>query len=169
MTGFYISAIVAIIATLMTITRANIVHALLYFIVSLLATASIFFILGAPFAAALVVIINAGAIIVLFVFVIMMLNLGPQSAEQERSWLNGGMWLGPSILSIILIIELIYSVVSGSSIISGSNVISPSQTGAAVFGPYILGVEIAAMLLVAGLLGAYHLGRNIESMKGKDE
>ena len=169
MTGFYISAVIAIIATLMTITRTNIVHALLYFIVSLLATAAVFFMLGAPFAAALVIIINAGAIMVLFVFIIMMLNLGPQSAAQERSWLKPGMWIGPAILAAILIIELIYMLTSGGSIACGANVISPSQTGIALFSKYILGIELAAMLLVAGLLGAYHLGRNISNGQGKEE
>ena len=55
---------------------SNAVHALLYLVVSLLAVAVVFFTLGAPFVAALEVIIYAGAIMVLFVFVVMMLNLG---------------------------------------------------------------------------------------------
>jgi hypothetical protein len=82
---FYISAAVAVGATFLTITRVNVVHSLLYFICSLLATGVMFFVLGATFVAALVVIINAGAIMVLFVFVIMMLNVGPQSADQEKA------------------------------------------------------------------------------------
>ena len=65
-------------------------HALLYLVVSLLSVALIFFMLGAPFAAALEVIVYAGAIMVLFVFVVMMLNLGPQTAAQERQWLDPG-------------------------------------------------------------------------------
>ena len=72
----YISGFVAIISTLMVITRTNAVHALLYLIVSLLSVALVFFLLGAPFVAALEVIIYAGAIMVLFIFVIMMLNVG---------------------------------------------------------------------------------------------
>ena len=71
---FYLSAAVAVAATLMVVTRASAVHALLYLIVSLLAVAVVFFVLGAPFVAALEVIIYAGAVMVLFVFVIMMLN-----------------------------------------------------------------------------------------------
>ena len=74
--AFYIAAIVAIVSTVLTITRLNAVHALLYLIVSLLAVAVVFYALGAPFVAALEVIIYAGAIMVLFVFVVMMLNLG---------------------------------------------------------------------------------------------
>jgi NADH-quinone oxidoreductase subunit J len=73
---FYIAAAVAIASTMMAITRLDEVHALLYLIVSLLAIAVVFFVLGAPFVAALDVIIYAGAIMVLFVFVVMLLNLG---------------------------------------------------------------------------------------------
>ena len=97
--AFYICSAVAIISTVMVITGLNAVHSLLYFIVSLLAVGLIFFVLGAPFAAVLVIIINAGAIMVLFVFVIMMLNLGQQAIEQEKSWLSPRTWAGPAALT----------------------------------------------------------------------
>ena len=93
---FYISAFIAVLATFLVITRTNAVHALLYLIVSLLAVALIFFTLGAPFVAALEVIIYAGAIMVLFIFVIMMLNLGGEATKQEASLLTPGIWIGPS-------------------------------------------------------------------------
>ena len=67
---FYISAAVAIAATLCVVTHADPVHALLYLTVSLLAVALIFIILGAPFIGALEVILYAGAIMVLFIFVV---------------------------------------------------------------------------------------------------
>ncbi len=157
---FYISAVIAVLSTLAVITRLNAVHALLYLIVSLLAVAIIFFTLGAPFVAALEVIIYAGAIMVLFVFVMMLLNLGPQTAAQERQWLNGKIWIGPAILSLILLAELVY-VLSARSITAtlGATIIDPKQVGVALFGPYLLGVELASMLLLSGLVGAYHLGR----------
>ena len=89
---FYISAAVAIVSTALAISRSNAVHALLNLIVSLLAVAVIFFTLGAPFIAALEVIIYAGAIMVVFVFVVMLLNLGDQAAAQERQWFSPGIW-----------------------------------------------------------------------------
>ena len=76
---FTITSAVAIFATVMMITRLNAVHGLLYLILSLLAVGVIFFLLGAHFAAVLEVIIYAGAIMVLFVFVIMMLNQGQKN------------------------------------------------------------------------------------------
>ncbi|MGH8067795.1 MAG: NADH-quinone oxidoreductase subunit J [Candidatus Entotheonellia bacterium] len=156
---FYIAAAVAIIATCRVITALNAVHALLYLIVSLLAVALIFFALGAPFVAALEVIIYAGAIMVLFVFVIMMLNLGPQATARERQWLQPKMWGGPAILAMGLIVELIYVLASSGRQASGVSVVEPKQVGIALFGPYLLGVELASLLLLAGLVGAYHLGR----------
>src|SRR6476661_7847919 len=95
---FYVSAIVAVVATLFAITRRHAVHALLYLIVSLLAIAVIFYILGAPFIAALELIIYAGAIMVLFVFVVMMLNLGDVTKDKEREWLTPRAWIGPIII-----------------------------------------------------------------------
>ena len=85
---FYISALVALLATFRVVTGTNPVHALLNLIISLLAVAMIFFALGAPFAGALEIIVYAGAIMVLFVFVVMMLNLGESTIEQERRWLS---------------------------------------------------------------------------------
>ena len=87
--AFYITAIVAIVSTVLTITRLNAVHALLYLIVSLLAVAVVFYTMGAPLVAALEVIIYAGAIMVLFVFVVMMLNLGKRAAIIEGQWMQG--------------------------------------------------------------------------------
>lgn len=156
---FYISALVAVIATALVITRTNAVHALLYLIVSLLAVALIFFALGAPFVAALEVIIYAGAVMVLFIFVIMMLNLGSSAAQQESALLTPGIWIGPSVLCGILACELVYFLVGAHSSIPDPGIVSTKQVGIALFGPYALGVELASMLLLAGLVGAYHLGR----------
>jgi len=156
---FYISAVVAVLSTLMVITRLNAVHALLYLIVSFFSVAVIFLVLGAAFVAALEIIIYAGAIMALFVFVIMMLNLGPRAQEQESQWLKPKMWIGPSLLAFVLVGELIYLIaVTGTTATAGAEV-TPKQVGIALFGPYLLGVELASMLLMAGLVGAYHLGR----------
>ena len=156
---FYIAAAVSISSTVMVITRLNAVHALLYLIVSLLAVALIFLRLGAPFIAALEVIIYAGAIMVLFVFVIMMLNLGPRATERESSWLRPRMWPGPIVLTIILLIELIYILMQSGVQVIGTETIEAKQVGIALFGPYLLAAELASMLLLAGVVGAYHLGR----------
>ena len=156
---FYISAVVAVVSTVMIITRTSAVHALLYLIVSLLSVALIFFSLGAPFVAMLEVLIYAGAIMVLFVFVIMMLNLGGEAAKQESQWLSPGIWKGPSVLCALLAAELIYAFTTGPERLTAATMITPKQVGMTLLGPYVVGVELASILLLAGLVGAYHLGR----------
>jgi NADH-quinone oxidoreductase subunit J len=163
---FYLAAAVALISTVMVITRLNPVHALLYMILSLLSVALIFYTLGAPFIAALEVITYAGAIMVLFVFVVMLLNLGPQTISKERQWLKPRAWLGPGILALILLAELIY-LTSGTNLIMTGAEITPKQVSVALFGTYLLGVELASILLLAGLVGAYHLGRRTEEVKSQ--
>lgn len=155
---FYMTATIALVATGFAITRYNAAHALIYLIISLLASAVIFFLVGAPFAAALEIVIYAGAIMVLFVFVIMMLNLGEAGIVQEQAWLNPRMWIVPAILASVLLAELLYVISSNSQPLPAASV-SPKEVGIKLFGPYILAVEIASMLLLAGLVGAYHLGR----------
>jgi NADH-quinone oxidoreductase subunit J len=155
---FYISAGVAIAATIMMLTRLNAVHALLYLVVSLLALAILFYILGAPFAAALEVIIYAGAIMVLFVFVVMLLNLGQAAIRTERTLVHSTSWIGPSILAAILAAEFVY-LLSQSAVKAPAAQVGPAAVGFALFGPYMLGLELASMLLLAGVIGAHHLGR----------
>ncbi|MFT5210215.1 MAG: NADH-quinone oxidoreductase subunit J [Flavobacterium sp.] len=155
---FYIAAGVSLISSILAVTRYNAAHALVYLIISLLASAIIFFVLGAPFAAVLEVLIYAGAIMVLFVFVIMMLNLGKRGDNREQEWLHPSMWIVPSLLCLILLIEIIFVLQTGDRSLSGES-ISPKAVGIQLFGPYVLAVEIASMLLLAGLVGAYHLGR----------
>lgn len=155
---FYLSALIAVVSTFLVVVQLNAVHALLYLIVSLLASGFIFYLLGAYFAAVLEVIIYAGAIMVLFVFVVMMLNLGQKTIEQEKSWLYPGIWRGPVLLSTLLLLELGYTL-SQSSGGNMGRVVDAKSVGIALFGPYLLTVEAASMLLLAGLVGAYHLGR----------
>ncbi len=160
---FYLSAAVAVVSTALAISRVNVMHSLLYLIVSLFSVATIFLVLGAPFAAALEVIVYAGAIMVLIVFVVMIVNPGPRQLEQQRHWLHWRMWIGPGFLGVILIAELIYVLGRLPGTPPGVTRITSEQVGAALFGPYLLGVELASMLLLTGLIGAYHLGRREET------
>lgn len=155
---FYIAGAVAIFATLMMLTRLSAVHGLLYLIVSLLAVAIVFYTIGAPFMAALEVIIYAGAIMVLFIFVVMLLNLGKRQVDLERSWLKPRMWIGPAILAVILIVEVAILVAHPAGPVIGTEQIGPKEVGIDLFGPYLIGVELASFLLLGALVGAYHLG-----------
>ena len=165
---FYLASAVALFATIFALTRANAAHALIYLIISLLAVAVIFFLLGAPFAAALEVVIYAGAIMVLFVFVIMMLNLGEEGEERERQRLKPTVWIVPALLSAVLLVEMLMIIDTASTPQTGA-LIGPKQVGLALYGPYVLAVEIASMLLLAGLVGAYHVGRRFRAKEETEQ
>jgi len=157
--AFYIAAAIAVFSTVMVITHFNAVHALIYLVVSLLSVAVLFFLLGAPFAAALEVIIYAGAIMVLFIFVVMMLNVGEESEKLERQWLKLSMWTGPALLAFILLVEIVYLISIQNLEYGAGIVVDAKQVGMALYGPYIIAVELAAILLMAGIVGAYYLGK----------
>lgn len=155
---FYSAAAIALFATAMAISRPHIVHALLYFICSLLSVAVAMYALGAPFVAALEVMIYAGAIMVLFVFVVMLLNVGPGGTGREREWLEPRNWLGPGLLAGAVGVHLLLVLSAGQGDVATAEV-GVKAVGTAMFGPYLLAVELASMLLLAGLVAAYHIGK----------
>ncbi len=155
---FYGAGVIVLVATGMALSRANAVHALLYLIVSLLAVAATLLALGAPFAAALEVLVYAGAIMVLFLFVIMLMNIGPGSEQRERDWIRPRFWIGPALLAAILLAELGLALLPGAAR-TGAVEVSARAVGIAFFGPWLLAVELGSFLLLAALISAFHLGR----------
>lgn len=155
---FYSAAVVAVAATALVVASANAVHALLYLILSLIASAVVFYLMGAYFAALLEVIIYAGAIMVLFLFVVMMLNLGTETIEQERRWLDATVWRWPTAMAMVLFLEFLFVLLRGGDEVTG-HIVTPKEVGMALLGPYVIAVELASMLLLAGLVAAYHLAR----------
>ena len=161
---YALSALVAVAATVMVITRRSAVHALLYLVVSLLAVAVIMLLLGAAFVAALEIIIYAGAIMVLFVFVIMLLGTERMRAQGALKW--------PEILAItagiILVLEAVYvlfmrptslssSAVNAAALPSGFG--GPTSVGMALFEQYSLPFEITSVLLLVAMIGAIILSK----------
>ncbi|MFQ3289282.1 MAG: NADH-quinone oxidoreductase subunit J [Alteromonadaceae bacterium] len=157
---FYLSALMAIIASIKVISTDNTVHALLYLVVSLLAVAVCFYLMGAPFAAGLEVIVYAGAIVVLFVFAVMMFGLGTDDTLNAPQVGGLSIWTGPILLATALLVELIYIIShSGLQKQLSIDVVDAKQVGILLYGPYLLAVEIASFLLLAGLLAGYHYAK----------
>src|SRR5260370_35462396 len=145
-TLFYLAGIVAVIATLLAISQRHAVHALLYLVVSLLAVAVDFYVLGAVFVGALEVMIYAGAIMVIFVFVVMMLNLAGHALEVEREWLRPRNWYGPSVLALILLAELVYCTVTSDTAPCPVNPLIPKQSGVTPFNPHGIDAELLTFM-----------------------
>jgi NADH-quinone oxidoreductase subunit J len=157
---FYMVAAVILVATGLAITRRNPVHTVIYLIISFFGSAVLFYLLGAPFLAALEVIIYAGAIMVLFLFVIMMLRIEKAEAGGVifRQW-------APGILSGLLFFSvavLVFIKDPGTRINLEPAMAMPKQFGRFVFQRYWLSIEIISLLLLLGLLAAIQLGKGRE-------
>ncbi|MDD5286960.1 MAG: NADH-quinone oxidoreductase subunit J, partial [Desulfuromonadaceae bacterium] len=100
-TLFYILAVVTVIGTLLAITEKHPVHAIVYLVTSFFSLAVIFFLLAAPLIAMFEVIIYAGAVMVLFMFVIMMLDLGRPDEARRPPFRR---WIIPLILGGVILV-----------------------------------------------------------------
>ena len=158
LTLFLIFGAVCIAGAVNLLAQRHPINSALSLIAVMAALAGEYLLLGAEFVAAVQVIVYAGAIMVLFVFVVMMLNLGPQTKGEERLRMSAHMWLGPFVLSAVLLAELIYILAAGGHPV-GMREVGPKEVALVLFGPYLLGAELASLLLLSGLIGAYHLGR----------
>ncbi len=157
---FYLAALIAVIASLKVVTGKNTVHALLYLVISLLAVAVCFYLMGAPFAAGLEVIVYAGAILVLFVFAVMMFGLGLDETIHAPQSKGLSLWFGPMLLAALLLIELVFVIDNSELKLQLSNqIVDAKQVGILLYGPYLLAVEIASFLLLAGLVAGYHYAK----------
>ena len=155
---FYIAAAVVICATGLAITRKSAVHAVCYLVISFMGTAVIFYILGAPLLAALEVIIYAGAIMVLFLFVIMMVKDTPSPLDKPsriKKWLPAMILAGISSFAAGLLVFAH----SGNRLRPPAVMGTPQEFGRILFQEYWFPVEIASLLLLAALIGALYLGR----------
>lgn len=155
---FYLNAALMILTALMAMTQKNAVHALLYFILSVLSLGVAFYLLQAPLAAALEVMVFAGAIMVLFIFVVMLLNIFKQKDQTHGFFKNYGMPIGLAVLLAVLFIGAI-STKEASTTLEAT--ISVKDVALTLFTDYGVFVELGSLILLAGLVGSFHLGKKI--------
>src|SRR6185369_404004 len=155
-TLFYILAFVTIIGTVLAITEKHPVHAIVYLVTSFFSLAMIFFLLAAPLIAMFEVIIYAGAVMVLFMFVIMMLDLG-RPDQAARPGLR--QWILPAILGGIILMSLGEVAVNHFSTTYGAVMIGITDFSVTLFRKYGIAIEIISMQLLFAVVGALYLGR----------
>jgi NADH-quinone oxidoreductase subunit J len=159
---FWAASAIAIVATLLVLLSKNPFYAVLYLILSLFGVALIFFSLGAPFLGVLEVIVYAGAIMVLFLFVVQMLSPGSTAAPSADMRPPGAKALIlPGLLALILIICTTLAAAKTAMPHPGDHTIiyNARQIGIALFTNNYLGVELASLILLIGMVGGMHLGR----------
>lgn len=154
---FYLLAIMITVATGLAIASRNLVHAVVYLIISFLGTALLFYLLGAPILAALEVIIQAGAVMVLFLMVVMFLRV--EEPEGGRGLLGSSglmLLLGGAAFALAL---FFLTTNPGSLFLLQTAMVAPQQFGTFIFEKYWLAVEGISFLLFVALVGAFYLGR----------
>ena len=157
---FYLVSALILTATGLAITRRNLVHAVVYLVISFFGSALLFYLLGAPLLAAFEVIIYAGAIMVLFLFIIMMLR-GEALAE---TFYPGSQWLPAAGMALLFLAVGILTVVWDPA---GSGPLQPAVATPARFGHYLfkqhwLAIEIISLLLLVALIGALLIAKRID-------
>ena len=166
-TLFYIIAALIVTATTLAITRRNLVYAVVYLVLSFFGSAMLFYLMGAPFLAMLEVIIYAGAIMVLFLFIIMMIHL----EKRTGVFLPKGQLIPAVIISALFMMAFI--VLAGTDA-GGWKPMAAAQALPRAFGGYLfethwLSIEIASMLLLVALIAAIVLGQQTTSRSKSDE
>ena len=155
---FYVLAAVILVTTGLAITRRNLVHAVVYLVFSFFGSAMMFYLFGAPLLAVLEVIIYAGAIMILFLFIIIMVK-----AETSEKWLFPvQQWLPIALISVVYFIvgAVIVSSAPGSRFMLEVALAKPKAFGEYLFQRHWLAIEIVSLLLLIALVGALYLGRN---------
>ncbi|XBC41918.1 MAG: NADH-quinone oxidoreductase subunit J [Buchnera aphidicola (Kaburagia rhusicola rhusicola)] len=150
----------SVVFTILTIFSRNPMHSLIYLITSFLSISGVLFSLGALFVAALEVIIYSGAIMVLFVFVVMMFNFDDfvnYSIISDKSIIKLIMFF---MLFLILIFFMIFILSSLNHKYLFNVVIDMHEVGRKLFSEYILIVELASILLLSALVVVFHIGKD---------
>ncbi len=154
---FYFFGALAVISAILVVTRRNIVQSAIFLITALLATAGIFLQLHAEFLFIVQVILYASGIMVLFVFVIMLINLDVSlhQVQFNRQW-----WLG-LLLALVVGAQLTIAIAVGRSGLplgepAPATALEPSTqlVGKVLFGEYMLPFEVASILLLVAMIGA---------------
>lgn len=160
---FWLLAVVALMAAGSMILQRNPVHSALFLIITLLSLAGLFLLLSAPFLAVIQVIVYAGAIMVLFLFVIMLLDIRRTEAAPSRVRLQRSLGI---ILAAIFFLETLLVLRSGViNEMAAATTPPPPDFGTAVelgrtlFTSYFFPLQLAAVLLFVALIGAIVLSK----------
>ncbi len=157
---FYTVAALMVASTGLAITRRSLVYAVVYLVLSFFGTAMLFYLLGAPFLAMLEIIIYAGAIMVLFLFIIMMIHLEKEPGKH----LPRGQAIPAVLISAVFLMAFIILAATDTG---GWKPLAAAQAMPAAFGIYLfdthwLSIEIASMLLLIALVAAIVCGRQLK-------
>ena len=163
--AFYILAGIILISAVLMVTSRNMVHSIVYMVISFIAVGALFFQLQAEFVGAVQILVYAGGIVVLFLFVIMLVNVGEVI---QLDYLHT-QWLPATLLMLVVVAEVGFLVWGNGGALQAS----PAEAGAVVralggntetvgmtlYTDYLLPFEIASVLLLVAMVGAIYLAK----------
>jgi NADH-quinone oxidoreductase subunit J len=156
---FWVFAIVGVVCGMMVVWHRNPMSSAIYLVVTMLSLAGLYVLLGGPFVAVIQVLIYAGAVMVLMLFVIMMLNLGEETLRRESTTLP---WVVAGVVGLILVFKLgsLFASRAGGALAEQAAGFGTIQsTGAKLFGDFALPFELTSVLLLVAIVGAVILAK----------
>ena len=156
---FYFFSTVAIVATIMVTISKNTVHSVFFLILDFITVACLFIMIGAEFLGMIMLIVYVGAVAVLFLFVVMMLNVSLPEIKKESS----KYWSIGSFITIVVLLELLMiiggwqykdNLILSSSIVLNQNISNTNLLGNILYTDYIYLFQIAGMILLVSMIGA---------------
>jgi NADH-quinone oxidoreductase subunit J len=194
---FWVFAIAAMIAGLLTIMARNAVHSALFLISSLVSIAALFILLGAEFIAGVQILVYVGGVMVLFLFVIMLVNVGEEERGRERLFNRPAQVVTTTVFALLLAIGLVYAINQGYKGIQESNrdlasrgalrrsleeqtlpsaatgtfriTKDTERVGSSLYRYAALPFEIASVLLLVAIIGSVMLARTVKQEAAVDD
>ena len=164
---FYVFGAIAVLASLFVVGQRHPMYSVLLLIVSFGALAGLYVLLDAPFVAVIQIIVYAGAIMVLFLFVVMLLNAPHEETnydERVHPLMRPGPMRFGALLAMALIVELLWALTKGneSGRFPGGSMTSVAAIGRSLFTQYAFAFEVTSVLIIVAMVGAVVLARREE-------
>ena len=159
---FYFFSVIAIYSSLMVITSRNTVNSVFFLILDFISVGCLFIMVGAEFLGMILLIVYVGAVAVLFLFVVMMLNV----AEQKQSWFRGKKSTHiPSglFVSVVIFLELLIviggwkykdNIMASGNLTLNQNITNTHELGNVIYTEYILYFQLSGIILLLSMIGA---------------
>ena len=160
---FYIFSFIAIISAIMVTVSKNTIHSVFFLILDFISISCLFIMVGAEFLGMIMLIVYVGAVAVLFLFVVMMLNVANQKNEWFGSEINSSHIPMGLLVSVVIFMELLIvlggwkfkpNVISSSSIIVNQNISNTHSIGNVLYTDYIHIFQLSGMILLVAMIGA---------------
>ena len=157
---FWFLSVVALFSALMVITSKNPVHCVLWLIATFFSISGHYILLNAQFLAIVNIIVYAGAIMVLFLFVIMLMNLNKETEPQKNRWLKMAGAIAGGCLLLVMVAALRNSdIKQQAALVNEGNIGLIQYLGKELFTNYVVPFEISSVLFLSAMVGAVVIGK----------